>query len=366
MDEEKLKYRIALSLIPGIGDIMARTLLSYFGSEEDIFKQKKGKFLKIQGIGSITAEAISSFNDFARAEKEVSFIKKHGIKALFFTDKEYPLRLKQIHDAPLLLYYLGNADLNHPRIVGIVGTRNATDYGKDFCERVVDDLKAYDCLIISGLALGIDLYAHKAALKNDMPTVGVLGHGLDRIYPYQNRGVAQKMLLNGGLLTENISETLPDRENFPRRNRIVAGMLDALVMVESAVKGGGLITAEIANSYNRDVFALPGRHYDNYSKGCNALIKTNKAALIEDAADLIYMMGWDVKPGENVIQNKLAFDLTEDEQKVVNFLSDGKKPVDEICIFLNSGPGTVSLLLLALEFKGIIKSLPGKFYQLIK
>jgi DNA processing protein len=367
--EEKLKYQIALTLIPGVGDVIAKNLVSYCGSAEAVFKQKEQQLLKIPGIGSVVAQSVLNFKNFERTEEECLFIEKNKINCAFYTDKNYPTRLKNCMDAPVLLFYKGNIDFNHNKIVSIVGTRNATDYGKIFCEKLVDDLKPHNAIIVSGLAYGIDITAHKAALKNNLSTVAVLAHGLDRIYPPTHKPIADKMLTSGGLVTEFVSETNPDKENFPKRNRIVAGIADAVIVVEAAKKGGALITAEIANSYNRDVFALPGRIGDTYSEGCNNFIKTNKASLIESIADLEYLMRWDLDDGDKKkkqIQKKLFVDFTEEEQKLVSFLNEkGKQDIDSISIYSDLPVSKIASTLLNLEFKGVLKSHPGKMYELI-
>ncbi|HEX7367011.1 MAG TPA: DNA-processing protein DprA, partial [Pelobium sp.] len=252
-------YNIALTFVKGIGDVTIKSLISYCGSAEEVFKTKQTALEKIPGIGPKTAKLIVNHEAFSRAEQELKFVEKYKIEPLFYTDKLYPRRLKNCADAPALLYFKGNADLNNQKTLAIVGTRNASNYGKAFCEKLIDGLKAHQALIVSGLAYGIDVASHKAAVNLKQTTVGVLGHGLDRIYPALHRSVAESMLANGGLLTEFPSQTNPDRQNFPKRNRIIAGLADAVIVVEAAKKGGALITAEIANSYNKDVFALPGK-----------------------------------------------------------------------------------------------------------
>ncbi len=364
MITENLKYQIGLTLIPGIGDIVGKKLIAYCGGVEAVFNENKNALLKIPGIGNATVNSIISQKILHKAEEELKFIEKHKIQPLFYTDKEYPARLLNCEDSPLLLYYKGNANLNSKRVVGFVGTRKATNQGKLICEQFVEGLKTKDVLIISGLAYGIDSFAHKAALSNNIPTVGVLGHGLDRLYPSQNRKLAQSMLENGGLLTEFKSKTIPDRENFPKRNRIVAGICDAIIVVESASKGGALITAGIANSYNRDVFAIPGRLTDEYSKGCNMLIKSNRAALAESAADIAYIMGWDDVVAEVKSQRDLFVELTDEQKLICSIIEDAKEiTIDKLVIKANIHASKVASALLALEFEGLIQSLPGKIYK---
>ncbi len=364
MAKEILKYQIALTLIPGIGDIVGKKLMAYCGGVEAIFKENKNALLKIPGIGNATVNSIISQKVLNSAENEIKFIEKNNIQPLFYTDKKYPQRLLNCEDGPLLLYYKGNVDLNTKRIIGFVGTRKATNQGRVICERFVEDLKTKDVLIVSGLAYGIDSYAHKAAIKNEMQTIGVLGHGLDRIYPAQNRKLAIDMLNNGGLLTEFKSLTAPDRENFPKRNRIVAGMCDAIVVIESAKKGGALITAGLANSYNRDVFAIPGRINDEYSMGCNMLIKSNRAALAESAKDIAYIMGWDDVKVNVKAQRDLFLQLTNEQKSIYEIIIDAKEiSIDKLVIKSNMPASKVAATLLILEFEGLIQSLPGKLYK---
>jgi DNA processing protein len=363
-----LLYKIALTQIEGIGDVHAKKLLAYCGSCEAVFREKKHKLMKIPGIGEFLAASVVRFREFDRVEKEIRFIQKHKIQALFFLDPNYPNRLKQCEDAPAMLYYKGNTNLNAAKIVSIVGTRKATDYGKQFCEELVEHLSAHtQLLVVSGLAYGIDICAHKAAMKHKVPTVGVLAHGLDTIYPAQHRNIAAKMTQQGGLLTDFISETIPYKQNFPKRNRIVAGIADATIVVEAGITGGALITAEIANSYSRDVFAVPGKVSDTYSLGCNKLIKTNKAALLESVKDIEYIMGWDLKPTKSKKpQKQLLLELSPEEEKIMFLLRDrGKQDIDALALGSNLAVGKLASLLLNLEFNGALRSLPGKVYEAV-
>lgn len=364
---EDLAYKIAISLIPGIGAVTARNLIAYVGSVEGVFQEKEKNLIKIPGVGEVNAKKVVRQDVLERAKREVYFILKNRIKTFFYLDENYPTRLKNCSDAPIILYYKGNANLNEQRIISIVGTRNATNYGKEICEELIRSFseKNYRLLVVSGLAYGIDVHAHKACLKYNIPTVGVFAHGLDTIYPALHGPVAAKMLENGGLICDFISETKIDRPNFLRRNRIIAGLADATIIVESAEKGGALVTADIANSYNRDVFAFPGRSTDPYSKGCNKIIKLNEAVLVESAADIEKAMNWDVKlSAPKIIQTSLFVELTSEEQKLVDLLKEGDRFVDEITIETNLSMSKVSALLLGLEFKGMITSLPGKMYRL--
>lgn len=363
---ESLKYRIALTLIPNIGHRLAKRLISYCGSAEAVFKEKKSSLEKIPGIGSFSAKAVIDQNVFDRAEEEIKFIQKNNIHPVFYLDAEYPRRLTHCDDNPILLYFKGNANLNTEKVISIVGTREATDYGKELCQKLIADLAIHNVMVMSGLAYGIDICAHKAALDNKLSTICVLAHGLDKIYPGVHSSTAQKMLENGGWLTDFPSKTVPDRENFPSRNRIVAGISDATIVIESKVGGGSLITADIANSYNRDVFAFPGRIGDECSVGCNNLIKQNKAALIQSAADVIYIMGWEqVKGVKGPQQKQLFVQLNADEETVVNVLKEKEAiNIDDLCLVCKLPMSKVSSLLLTLEFSGIVKSLPGKMYRL--
>lgn len=364
-----LTYKIAISLIPGIGSITARTLISYVGSIEGVFREKEKNLLKIPGIGEINAQRIAAAqNDaLAQAKREIEFIEKNQIQAYFYLDEGFPIRLKGCHDAPIILYYKGHADLNESRVISIVGTRNATNYGKEICDELIRNFaeKGYRILIVSGLAYGIDVQAHKSCLKYNVPTVGVLAHGLDTIYPSLHAPIAHKMMENGGLLSDFPSETRIDRQNFLRRNRIIAGLADATIIIESAEKGGALVTADIANSYNRDVFAFPGRSTDLYSRGCNKLIKLNEAILVENQADIEKAMNWDVKVNQaKTLQTSLFVELTPEEQKLVDLLKIGDRFIDEMTMETKLPMSKVSALLLGLEFKGLIVSLPGKMYRL--
>lgn len=364
---EDLLYKIAISLIPGIGSVTARNLIAYVGSVEGVFREKEKSLMKIPGIGEINAQRVANQNVMDQAKLEVEFILKNQIRPYFYLDDDYPTRLKGCTDAPIILYYKGNADLNESRIISIVGTRNATNYGKEVCDELIRNFaeKNYQILVVSGLAYGIDVQAHKSCLKYNVPTVGVLAHGLDTVYPSLHASIAAKMLENGGLLSDFPSETKIDRQNFLRRNRIIAGLADSTIIVESAEKGGALVTADIANSYNRDVFAFPGRSTDVYSRGCNKLIKLNEAVLIESQADIEKAMNWDIKTNQGkAVQTSLFVELTTEEQKLVDLLKGGDRFIDEMTIETQLPMNKVSALLLGLEFKGMVASLPGKMYRL--
>ena len=363
--KNQLLYQIAITLIPGIGDISGKKFIAYCGSAEAVFKENRKSLEKINGMREVTVDALCNPKDMLkRAEQEVDFIERNGIKPLFYLDADYPRRLLQCDDSPMMLYYKGNANLNANRVVAIVGTRNITDYGKENCVQLVNDLLEENVLIISGLAYGVDTLAHRTSVKLGIPTVGVLGNGLQQIYPAANKKLASEMLANGGLLTECMSGTLPDRENFPRRNRIIAGMADAVIVVESALKGGSLITADLANSYNRDVFAYPGRVMDLFSQGCNYLIRTNRAHLMESVTNLRYVMRWERQPNQEERQTSIFREYSDEEKLIMDcFGNQSVVGLDDLIV--NTGLPTTKLasLLLNLEFDGILLSLPGKRYQ---
>ncbi len=362
---EQLPYLIALSKISLIGSKKARLLISYCGGAKPIFKKSKTQLLKIPGIGPKLAEAVLRADPMTLSQMEMKFLSDHPeIRVIPFNDNDFPNRLKQNEDAPLFLYYRGNTDLNNTRTVAIVGTRTPTNYGKLFSDALVKGLKKYNCTIISGLAYGIDSEVHRACIKYDIPTIGVLGHGLDKIYPHENTALAKKMVSMGGLLTEFPPLTIPLRENFPKRNRIIAAMSDAVIVVESKRKGGSIITALLANEYNKDVFALPGKIKDEYSIGCNWLIKTHQAAMLESSDDIGYIMMWD-QTAEEPSQKSLFIDLNDDEQKVCAILdTQVETSFDTIHYQHNKSVSELSSILLNLEFKGILKTLPGKRYIL--
>lgn len=363
-----LLHHIALTLVPSIGDVHAKVLLqAYHNDAQKIFEARKGELDKIPGIGSVRAKSIKDFTDFSRAEEELAFIEKYKIEPLIYGEAKYPKRLLNCYDAPTLLYYRGNADLNASKSVSIVGTRNNTDYAREVIEKLMEAFAQQDILIISGLAYGVDSIAHKLSLKNQLKTVGVLAHSLDRIYPSTHTSLAREMVENGGLLTEFMSGTKPDKQNFPKRNRIVAGMTDATIVIETSMKGGSLITAELANSYNKDVFAIPGKINDNKSEGCNFLIKTNKAMLITSAEDVIEQMQWqDNKKIKPKPQRELFIDLTPDEDTIIKILKE-HSPIHIDELYLKSGLSSshVAAAILNLELQGIIHQLPGKLYKLM-
>jgi len=370
MHRDRLSF-LALHFIPGVGDYLVKQLVSYCGSAEQVFKTPKGKLLKIPGIGLVTAEAILSEKTFPRAEKELKKAEKEETEILFFTDKNYPKRLKEIEDAPSLIYYKGNANLNHTKSVAIVGTRQATEYGKEMVAKIIDELKPHNATIVSGLAYGIDIHAHKQSLKLGLPTIAVMGSGMDVIYPAAHKDTAKKIVSNGALLTENHFGTKPDAHNFPARNRIIAGLCDALIVVEAAEKGGALITAEIANTYNKDVFAVPGSLGQTYSEGCNKLIRSNKAVIYTSIKDLEYHMIWSVEESQTAKKKVEEVDFSAfspDEQTILRILKEKNGPmmIDELTIKSSLSPSLLASLLLTLEFSDAVKSLPGKQFVLKK
>lgn len=363
-----LLYQIALTLVPNIGPVQAKILLQHCEAEE-IFHAKKHFLEKIEGIGPVRAESIRDFRDFSKAEEEIKFIEKYKIKPLFLTDEAYPKRLLNCYDSPTLLYYKGEADLNTSKIIAVIGTRSHTDYAKQVTDKLVKDLADQPATIVSGLAFGVDAIAHKAAVKNGLPTVGVLAHGLDKMYPPEHAGLAKDMIKNGGgLLTEFRSKTKPDKHNFPSRNRIVAGMSDATIVIETDIKGGSMITAELANGYNKDVFAIPGKITDTKSAGCNYLIRSSKAQLLTSANELIEMMGWQEKKkqkSKNKIQKELFIELSAEEKIILNILKENDSVhIDEINGQSNLSSGAVAAAILSLELQNVIVSLPGKLYRL--
>lgn len=367
--QQQRLYQVGLTMLPMVGSVLAKNLLAYCGSAEQVFKMPKSKLEKIPMIGPERAKAIAEAEVLKEAEVEVKFMEAYNIQPLFFTDDTYPQRLKECADAPLLLYYKGRANLNADRVVAVVGTRRVTDYGKEVTRKLIDALSNSGILVVSGLAYGVDAIAHAAALEAGLDTVGVLGHGLNTIYPAQNKPMAKRMVEQGGLLTEYKSTDEMSPHNFPNRNRIVAGMSDATVIVESAVDGGALLTATIAHSYNRDVFAYPGRVHDKVSAGCNALIKANKATLIESAEDLLLAMNWHAGAEEaksKPRQRQLALNLSDEEKRVYDYLNEkGETDIDTLTANCEAHSGSLAVVLLEMEMNGLLVSLPGKRYKLL-
>lgn len=372
MINDSVAFKIAIKLIPGIGDITIRKLVAYCGSLEAVFKEKKTHLIKIPGISEILAtNIINTANDktiWDRVEKELKFCERYRINIISFTDSNYPYRLSQCEDAPATIFTLGNIDYNATYMLSVVGTRRATNYGKAFCENMIKEFaqKQLNVTIVSGLAFGIDICAHKSAIENNLPTIAVLAHGLDVIYPAQHKKYVKKILENGGLLTEFISETKLDKHNFVKRNRVVAALSDATLVVESKKDGGAMITANLAFDYNRDVLALPGRIYDDFSEGPNYLIKTNKATMVENVDDICKTLGWEINRKSTIPDSlPIIYELSDEEQKIVSILKEqGDTSIDILAIKANMPVSKVSVLLLNLEFNGIVDTLPGKIYTL--
>ena len=360
----ELLYQIGISLIPEVGHISAKKLINHLGSAEAIFKESAKNLLLIPGINRRMVNSIVNQSILGRAEKEINFIEKNKISPLYFMDKDYPNRLKHCVDGPIIMYFKGDVNFNVPKVISIVGTRTPSEHGKISCQHLIKELSAAEVLVISGLAYGIDVCSHQAAMDYGLKTVGVLGHGLDRLYPAQNRKTAERMLDAGGLLTEFLPGTEPDRTNFPMRNRIVAGISDATIVVESKASGGSLITAKLAFDYNRDVMAFSGRPDDELSRGCNNLIKNNIAQLINTGKDVLRSLSWEAQePKERQIQKALFVDFSNEEQKIVEVIMDSKPhSIDEISLSSKLSISKTASLLLGLEFKGVVKSLPGKQY----
>ncbi len=367
----ELFYRLALTMVPHIGAIQARLLIEKYGNASTVFHTGKSMLERTEGIGPIRAGYIKNFRDFGRVEKELAFIEKQAITPLFITDAAYPQRLLNCYDPPTLLFYKGNADLNHTKILSVIGTRLNTAYGKYLAEKLIAGLAGENVLIVSGLAFGIDTLAHKAAVKSGLPTVGVLAHGLDTFYPPENKSLAREMQQHGGILTEFISNTKPDKHHFPIRNRIVAGICDAVIVIETGIKGGSMITAELANGYNREVFAFPGKTTDAKSAGCHELIIHHKATLINGPEQIIRSLGWDEKePGNKtsgrVMQASLFTNLLPEEVTVIEILqSQPVCDIDEISTRTGWYGGTIATILLNLQLKEKIVSLPGNRYKLL-
>lgn len=361
-----LPYKIALTKIPLVGAVTAKNLISYCGGVEEVFRAKKKDLLKIPGVGEQTAENILNQKVLEQAEREIEYNEQNGIHSFFYLDKNYPQRLRGYHDAPVMLFYKGTANLNHHRIVGVIGTRKPSSHGVSSCEEITESLLTYKPLILSGLAYGIDIAAHRKSLELGLETIAVLGHGLANVYPAHHRQTAMEITRHGGLLTEFGSHVSPERENFPMRNRIVAGLCDALIVVESATRGGSLITARQANGYNKEVFAMPGRVKDKHSQGCNMLIKRGFAHLVENADDVARVMRWELKDKNSLAdQPELFYELSDHEKIVIDLIHQADEMgVDQLSYRTNIATNEMSALLLTMEFKGLVRSLPGKRYVL--
>jgi len=362
-----VKYLIGLLKLKGVGSTSVNKLVQHYGSAKSVFEQLPAdNTTHLKGISQSAIDAICSGPNWLEVEKELSFIEKNKVQCLSFMDEKFPRRLKFCADAPALLYYRGEVDFNHPKILAVVGTRRATPQGKKVTDKIITDLVSQNVLIISGLAFGIDIVAHQSALTNKLPTIGVLAHGLDRVYPSEHRQYAREIENNGAMLTEFTIGTKPDRENFPKRNRIVAGMADAILVIESQRTGGSMITADLGFGYGRDVFAIPGRPGDTQSQGCNFLIRQNKASLVESATDIKYLMNWREQPKPKQIQKQMFVQLSTAEEQLINILTEKRKlPIDELCLTAGISISQASVPLLTLELNGMVRQLPGKIIELI-
>lgn len=366
MNNSPLIHQIGLTFLKGIGPKKASHLVSKLGSIEAIFCEKLNQIHQLTGIGKSVLQNMHREQALQLAEEQVDYIVKHSISTHFYLDTNYPRRLKQCEDAPLLLYSKGTFDPNPARVISVVGTRTATEYGKGLCEELIFKIKDSNIQVVSGMAYGIDIFAHQLCVKNTIQTLGVLGHGLDRLYPSVHKRTAEQMFFNGGLITEFIPGTRPDRENFPMRNRIVAGMADATIVIESKKSGGSLITADLANDYNRDVFAFPGNIGQQFSEGCNGLIQKNKAHMVLNGSDFLKQMNWDNEQTKKAVQRSCFIELTTNEQLVCKILENSSgEHVDVLSIKTNQSVSSLNVQLFHLEMKGVVKSLPGKKYVLI-
>jgi DNA processing protein len=367
LKEEKLLAILRLQKSKAVGDILAKKLIVNVGDVAQVFKEKAAILQKINGIGAHAIKHLFDKGNLKSATKELDYIIKNNIEYSYFLEDDYPKNLQNCIDSPILMFKDGNINFNNTKIISIVGTRNMSAYGRDFTHNLVEELAAYNPIIVSGFAYGVDICAHKAAVKNNLQTIAVLAHGFETIYPKVHKQYINQLNKKGGFLTEFWSEEQPLRENFLKRNRIVAGISKATIIVESAEKGGSLVTADIANSYNRDVFALPGRITDFYSKGCNNLIKNNKAHLLNTPSDVVQLLNWDIKEKQQkVIQKQLFIDLNDDEQKIYDYLkNNGKQLLDVIALDSGIPLFQLSSILLQMELKGITKPLPGKMFEIV-
>lgn len=361
-----LQYLLALQHVPNLGDATAKKLIRFTGSAEAVFKEKKRNLLKIDGVGNFKIEGLDDPVHLREAEKELKYISEHEITCLSYKDEDYPEKLKHCFDGPILLFQRGNIDLKNKKILSIVGTRKATSHGISFCEEFIEQLAPLNPVIVSGFAYGIDITAQRAAVNHNLQTIGCLAHGLNQIYPKSHFKYMRSVEENGGFLSDFWSTDVFDRNNFLKRNRIVAGLSEATVVIESAEKGGSLVTADIANSYDREVFAVPGRPSDSQSKGCNELIKRQQAHALTSAVDLIYMLNWQAEQKINAVQKQLFVELEEEEKVLYRFLKDnGKEQLDLIALNCSIPTFKAATLLLNMELKGVIKPLPGKLFELV-
>ncbi|UZH56592.1 DNA-protecting protein DprA [Salinimicrobium tongyeongense] len=366
MKVSDLQYVLALQHVPNLGDVSAKKLIRHTGSAEAVFKEKKSVLLKIGGIGNTKLSYLFSSENLKAAEKELEFILKNSIKTLYYEHSDYPEKLKHCTDGPILLFQRGNIQLINRKIISVVGTRKATPHGINFCEQLLEELAPLDPVIVSGFAYGIDIAAQRAALKHKLQTIGCLAHGLNQMYPGLHQKYVAEVERNGGFLTDFWSTDTFDRNNFLKRNRIIAGMCEATIVIESAEKGGSLVTADIANSYNREVFAVPGRPGDLQSKGCNMLIKSQQAHVLTSAVDLVYMLNWRSQTPVKPVQKQLFVELEEEEQALYGYLKDkGKEQLDLIALNCSIPTFKAATLLLNMELKGVVRPLPGKLFEAV-
>jgi DNA processing protein len=367
MLEKELVALLTLQKAKGVGDIIAKKLIAHCGSAENVFAEKKSILEKINGIGSVTIKNLFDKENRIAADLEFDYIHKKKISSVSFQDENYPFKLKQCIDAPILLFQDGNINLENPRVISIVGTRKMTLYGRDFINQFIEELVPYNPIIVSGFAYGVDITAQKAAINNNLQTISILAHGLETIYPKTHKKYIHQVNENGGFYTEFWHDEEPLREHFLKRNRIVAGISEATIIIESAEKGGSLVTAEIANSYSREVFAVPGKTTDILSKGCNNLIKRNKAGILTSANDLIEMLNWDIdKEKPKTLQKQLFVDLNTEEQQVYNYLlNSGKRYMDSIALDNNIPVYRLATILFNMEMQGVVRPLPGKLFEVI-
>jgi len=367
MTENKLLSILKLQATPLVGDVTAKRLIKHCGSAEAIFKEKTTALNKIEGIGAVIVNNLRNKKYHQLAAKELEYIQKNNIAYWYFEDAAYPERLKQCLDGPILIFRSGNIDINNKKIISLVGTRQISSYGMSFCEQFIEEIAVLNPIIVSGFAYGVDITAQKAAIKNGLQTIGCLAHGLNQIYPKSHKRYCEQVEQNGGFITDFWSTSQPERENFLKRNRIIAGLSEATIVIESAAKGGSLVTADIANSYHKEVFAVPGRATDTYSLGCNNLIKSQKAHLLTSAADLIYMLDWNIEPTkEKVIQKQLFVELNNTEQVIYDFLKvNGKEWLDRISIQCKIPVHKAATILLTMELKGVVRPLPGKLFEIV-
>lgn len=367
MSENDLLHILALLHVTNVGDITAKKLMSHCGSAEAVFKEKKHNLQKIEGIGSYILNDLFDSKHYKAAEEELQFIKKNDIACLYFKDDNYPDKLKHCIDGPVVLFQSGKINLKQQSVISIVGTRKITTQGIAFCENLVEQLEPYNPVIVSGFAYGTDITAHKAAIKHNLQTIGCLAHGLNQIYPKVHKKYMVDMEANGGFFTDFWSSDTFDKNNFLKRNRVIAGLSEATIVIESAEKGGSLVTADIANSYNRDVFAVPGRTTDSQSIGCNNLIKYQKAHLLSNPLDVPYILNWQLEEATKpAVQKQLFVELDNQEKVIYNFLKEhNKQQIDTIAISCNMPIFKIAGTLLNMELKGVVRPLPGKLFEII-